>query len=68
MAPRLTDDFGDDFDLFVFDVHDSYREESLEEKIVRIIKSDFEKNFGIGYAEFEREYKKMLKTNPEKFI
>ena len=42
--------------------------ESDEEKVVRIIKGDFENIFGISLEKFNEEYHNILKNCPEKLI
>lgn len=43
-------------------------DETDEEKVVRLIKGDFEEMHGISFSKFQRIYKEILKNNPEKFI
>ena len=42
--------------------------ESDEEKVVRIIKGDFENIFGISLEKFNEVYQNILKNCPEKLI
>lgn len=44
------------------------KEEIKDISIVRIVKKDFEKYFGMSYGEFEQRYKYLLEHHPEKFI
>lgn len=44
------------------------RVETEEEKVIRILKGDFEKTFGISWDRFQIVYNKILESNPEKLI
>jgi len=39
-----------------------------EEKVLRLLKYDFEKKVGISFEQFICVYKEILKNNPEKLI
>jgi len=43
-------------------------EENPHDKVVRILKGDFEKKFGMSFDEFNKIYNEILKTCPEKLI
>lgn len=42
--------------------------ETEHEKVVRILKGDFEKKFGMSYDRFVEIYNEILKNDPEKLI
>ncbi len=44
------------------------RKETDEEKVVRILKGDFEKKFGMTFEKFIEVREKLLETHPEKLI
>lgn len=48
---------------------DSFKKtESDEDKVVRILKGDFEKKFGMSFEKFIEVYNKLLDDSPEKLI
>lgn len=66
MAPILFDEYDCQH---IFDRKPKLTKEEITDiSIVRIIKKDFEKYFGMSYDVFEKRYKYLLKNNPEKFI
>lgn len=44
------------------------KKETDEDKVVRILKGDFENKFGMTYEKFIEMYNEILKKNPEKLI
>lgn len=42
--------------------------ETKEQKVVRLLKGDFEKYTGMSYAEFEEIKKNLIENHPEKLI
>lgn len=42
--------------------------ETDEQKVVRILKGDFEKKFGMTFEKFIETYQRLLETSPEKLI
>lgn len=45
-----------------------WSKETDEERIIRIVKRDFEETFGISYDVFKAGYDKIVKESPEKLI
>ena len=45
-----------------------FSEETIEEKVIRILKYDFEKSHGISFDVFMNVYKEIIEKNPEKLI
>lgn len=46
----------------------SLKECSDEEKVIRLIKGDFEKYCGLSFDDFIKTHDHLLKNNPEKLI
>lgn len=42
--------------------------ETKEQKVIRMLKGDFEKYIGMSYAEFEEIKNNLIENNPEKLI
>lgn len=62
MVASIEKDVFESFKKVIFDT------ETDEEKVVRILKGDFEKKFGMTYEKFKNVYDIILRDNPEKLI
>jgi transcriptional regulator CtsR len=72
LATELSSSVSQQMDLEVLErlkeVFEEPKTKSKEERVVNIVKQDFENHFNMTIQEFQEIYEKILKNNPEKLI
>lgn len=54
--------------IFIDELNNKKPVETEEQKVLRILKGDFERQFGMTFDRFIEVRERMLETNPERFI